>query len=142
MGTLRYDHGTVDIEMDDRTLAHVRLVVMAKLRRHESFPFTWEDSTGAGGGWNSIWIHPGASFHFAFLGGRSPRVNTLWVEQLMASANSAAGLVLTREPAGQPPLPPSDRPVAVTTRAGVVPTEVRAPRLRARGAVIREASPL
>jgi hypothetical protein len=98
MGTLQYDHSTVEIPMDDRTLAHVRVVVMAKLRRHESFALTWEDAAGASGGWHSVWIHPAASMHFSFVGGRSPRINALWVQQLMDSANSAGGLALTREP--------------------------------------------
>ena len=139
MGTFWYDHNSVEIDMEDRTLAHFRLVVMAKLRRHESFAFTWEDSGGAAGGWNSIWLHPACSFHFKFLGGRSPRINTLWVEQLMTSANSPAGLVLTREPANPSPLQQTERSTPAASPLEVSPASTIPPILRARRAVIGQA---
>jgi hypothetical protein len=42
MGRLTYDsHFSVDF--DDRTLAHLQLVIVAKLRRNEAFFLSWRD---------------------------------------------------------------------------------------------------
>lgn len=41
MGTLFYGDNRFAIGIDDRSLAHLQLVILAKLRRDESFSFTW-----------------------------------------------------------------------------------------------------
>jgi len=42
MGKLTYD-STLTVDFDDRVLAHLQLVIGAKLRRAESFYFSWRD---------------------------------------------------------------------------------------------------
>ena len=97
MGTLTYDT-RVTTSIDDRILAHLQAVIWAKLRRGESFPFTWSDPTRAGLGRTSVWLSPNVSLAFEYFGGRQPRLNPAWVEALTKAANSPAGLTIVPEP--------------------------------------------
>lgn len=97
MGTLTYD-STLAADFDDRTLAHIQFVVGAKLRRDEPFFFTWKDDTSIGDGRSTIWMHPAVSLAFKFVGSRMPTINREWIDQLMLTANSPAGLHLIPEP--------------------------------------------
>jgi len=100
MGHLVYDGGTAEVLLDDRTLAHLQIVIIAKLRRQESFAFSWKDPSSAGDGRSTIWLHPMASLRFRFAGSRPPAVNPAWVALLAASANSGGGLHVLPEPTG------------------------------------------
>lgn len=100
MGRLIYG-GDQSVDIDDRTLAHLRIVVMNKLRRSEAFMFDVE--MGDGSGRRSFWLHPAVALQFHFFGGRQPRINRAWVEELMQSASSPNGLVITPEPPGEAP---------------------------------------
>lgn len=97
MGTLTYDAST-KVEFDDRALAHLRVVIGAKLRRGEPFYPSWRDDRSAGEGSSTIWLHPAASLRFTFHGSRDIVVNRQWIEELMTMANSSGGLRLTPEP--------------------------------------------
>ncbi len=61
MGTLHYgfERGYA-IEIDDRTLAHLQFVIVAKLRRSEGFAFIWNKPTDAGSGRAVLWLAPGS----------------------------------------------------------------------------------
>ena len=97
MGSLIY--GTnVTIPVDDRALAHLQLVIYAKLRAHESFSFTWRDEPGVGDGHGSLWIAPGVPIVFKYAGSRDPAVNREWLRQLRELANQPTGLRLLPEP--------------------------------------------
>jgi hypothetical protein len=96
MGQLIYGSTPTVVEIDDRALAHIRVVVIAKLRRAEGFVFSWTDEH-KGGGENTVWIHPAMSLQFKFSGSREPIMNRQWLEDLMTSANSGAGLKLVPE---------------------------------------------
>ncbi|MFO7691036.1 MAG: ATP-dependent DNA ligase [Cryobacterium sp.] len=100
MGKLTYD-STLTADFDDRILAHIQVVVGAKLRRGESFYFTWRDDPQAGDGRSTIWLHPSIPISFKYFGSRSPSLNREWVEALMATANSSRGLQLVAEPTSQ-----------------------------------------
>jgi len=95
MGMLTYDG--IELEFDDRVLAHLHVVIVQKLRRGESFCFTWRDDLAVGGGRSSLWLHPSIPLHFKFFGSRSPSLNRAWVATLTLSSNSSQGLVLTPE---------------------------------------------
>lgn len=99
MGTLTYD-SRITASFDDRVLAHLQSVIWAKLRRGESFPFTWTDPMRSGLGRASIWLSPSVSLSFEYFGGRQPRLNPAWIEALTKAANSPAGLTLVPEPDG------------------------------------------
>jgi hypothetical protein len=95
MGSITYD-GLV-IHIDDRTLAHLQIVIVNKLRRSESFLMSWKDSPEVGSGRSSIWLHPSILLHFKFDGSRIPALNEDWLAELSASADSSRGLVVTSE---------------------------------------------
>jgi hypothetical protein len=95
MGSITYD-GLV-VHIDDRTLAHLQIVIVNKLRRNESFLMSWKDSPVVGSGRSSIWLHPLVLLHFKFEGSRVPAINEHWLAELTASADSSRGLVITRE---------------------------------------------
>jgi hypothetical protein len=86
------------VDFEDRTLAHLQLVIGAKLRRNEAFFFAWKDDPASGDGRTTIWVHPRIPIAFKFYGSRSPAINGAWVKALMLSANSAQGLQLMPEP--------------------------------------------
>nr|WP_221583814.1 ATP-dependent DNA ligase [Microbacterium sp. G2-8] len=100
MGRFRYNHD-VETEFEDRTLAHLQVVIGSKLRRGESFFFTWKAAPGTGKGRTTIWMHPGCSLVFAYHGSRNPRLNIAWIDALAHVANSSTGLYVVREPEGR-----------------------------------------
>jgi hypothetical protein len=98
MGTLTYD---VDhkLDIDDRTLAHLQIVIGTELRRGESFNFTWIKDVSAGSGRTTIWLDPAISLTYDFRGSKQAVINRAWIEALMTTANSTAGLSIVPEPA-------------------------------------------
>lgn len=97
MGSLTYDSVT-KVDFDDRILAHFQVVIGLKLRRGESFYFSWKDDLSIGGGRTSIWLHPAIALKFKFQGGRSVQINTNWIEELLVQANASGGLRPSPEP--------------------------------------------
>ena len=101
MGRFIYDTMANSVDIDDRTLAHLRIVVMNKLRRTEAFMFDVE--VGDGSGRRSFWMHPSVPIQFHFFGSRSPRINRAWVEDVMQAASGPNGLTITPEPSEDAP---------------------------------------
>jgi hypothetical protein len=97
MGKFIYD-STIKVDFDDRLLAHLQLVIGAKLRRGESFHFTWKDDASIGDGRTMVWVHPRVSLAYKFYGGRQPQVNRAWIEAMMYTANAPTGLYAVPEP--------------------------------------------
>jgi hypothetical protein len=100
MGYLIYDRGTAELHVDDRILAHLQIVMLGKLRRHESFAFSWKDPAEAGDGRSTIWITPTVSLRFRYEGSRIPATNPAWITALLEAASSGPGLHVVPEPAG------------------------------------------
>jgi hypothetical protein len=98
VGTLTYDVVS-KVDFDDRPLAHLQIVIASKLRRGESFNFSWVKDPAMGSGRTTIWMHPAIPLVYDFEGSRPPAINRLWLEALMETANSATGLRLVPEPA-------------------------------------------
>jgi hypothetical protein len=84
--------------MDDRTLAHVEIVVIAKLRRNESFAFSLP---GKGDARTSIWLSPASDVQFEYAKGTAD-INRAWLEVLIESANTPQGLRIAAEPETKP----------------------------------------
>ncbi|MGN7977690.1 MAG: ATP-dependent DNA ligase [Microbacterium sp. 69-10] len=97
MGKFVYENG-VKTEIEDRALMHLQLVITAKLRRGEPFPFSWREDVSVGGGRTTVWMHPGSSLVFKYYGSRQPSINRGWTEALAFTANSPGGLYLVPEP--------------------------------------------
>ncbi|MBG6239426.1 hypothetical protein IWX78_002413 [Mycetocola sp. CAN_C7] len=107
MGTLTYD-SKLTAQLDDRILAHLQIVMLAKLRRGEPFAFTWNENAN-GLGRTTVWIHNAISLTFQYYGGKAPLINQRWIQVLVRSSNSVGGLEIIPEPpaAPQPTLPPA-----------------------------------
>lgn len=98
MGRLVYDEW-VRLEIDDRTLGHLQIVIGEKLRRGEAFPFTWAQPAHEGSGRVTVWVHPDSALRFTFRHGGPREISREWVDALMDQANSPAGLQPVPDPA-------------------------------------------
>jgi hypothetical protein len=105
MGKLLYGDSGIEIEFDDRALTHLQIVIGAKLRRGESFFFSWKDDPAIGDGRSSIWMDSAIPLYFKFFGGKMPTLNREWLEILTSSANSGQGLIFSEEPNGSTQAP-------------------------------------
>lgn len=97
MGRLSYG-STLEADFDDRTLAHLQIVIGSKLGRNESFYFSWKDASGIGDGRTSIWLHPSIPLRFKYFGGRAPAINAEWVRRLLDDSYRSTGLRVLPEP--------------------------------------------
>lgn len=104
MGSLRYGNPSAEIAFDDRALAHLQIVITSKLRRRESFVFSW---TSSGSGRSAVWLDPTSTLFFHYHGSRLPSINREWINVLAASSNSPGGLVFTSEPPARTEVAPS-----------------------------------
>ncbi len=96
MGKLVYNNLGHSFDVEDRTLSHLRIVFMNKLRRGESFMFHFPMSDGSGT--RSLWVSPSIPLVFHFYGSRAPQLNRRWVDDLMNEASTPQGLTVTVEP--------------------------------------------
>lgn len=94
MGLLHCGMGYT-FEFDDRTLTHLRTVILGKFALVESFAFTWVE----GGRQRSVWMHPTMPLMFEFDSATTEELNPRWIEELLARASSPGGLRLVPEPA-------------------------------------------
>ena len=99
MGKLIYGAPTWSVEFEDRALAHLRIVMIAKLRRAESFSFSWKFEAAYGSGRSSLWLHPAIPLQFYYESIQSPALNRAWLTELTESA-ARGDLRLTEEPTG------------------------------------------
>ena len=98
MGKFIYGAPSTEVEIDDRALAHAKAVITAKLRRNESFTFTWEDPSGDELTHNSVWLDSSIPIQFEIVGKQDPPLNRAWLEELSRVASTPAGLRLIPEP--------------------------------------------
>ena len=103
MGTLSYGYPEHVCEIDDRTLAHLQIVIIDKLRRGETFCFTCLDGCAR----TTYWFSPGIPLRFGFTEPCRIGINRAWVAALELSAQTVQGLRVVEEP-----LDTSPRPVA------------------------------
>lgn len=96
MGSLYYG-ASEPIHIDDRALAHLKVVVATKLRRNESFTLTWKHPEGDPEGRSTVWLHPSIPLRFVFDESEAPELSRRWIEDLARSANSSGGITLVDE---------------------------------------------
>ncbi len=99
MGYLLYGRPAETIEVEDRALAHLKIVMIAKLRRGEPFAFSFEYGLDGPDGRSTVWLHPAIPLQFSFDDPQQPPINRRWIDELVVSANSVDGLRLIPEPA-------------------------------------------
>lgn len=97
MGTLYYGGSATPIPIEDRALAHLKVVIATKLRRGESFTLSWVHPEDQPRGRSTIWLQPSIPLGFVFDDPEPPALNAKWVQELANSANSSGGITLTAE---------------------------------------------
>lgn len=105
MGVLYYGANASAIHIDDRALAHLKVVIISKLRRDESFSVSWRHPEEEDNGRSTIWVHPAIPLRFEFEEPEAPRLNREWVEELAVSANALGGIQLIEEHINNAPRP-------------------------------------
>ena len=96
VGTLYYGESTA-IHVDDRALAHLKVVIATKLRRSESFTLTWQHPDDQPRGRSTIWLQPSIPLRFVFDDPEPAELSRPWIEELANSANSSGGITLIAE---------------------------------------------
>jgi hypothetical protein len=94
MGSLHYGSPPASYELDDRALAHIELVVLAKLRRNESFALSLDTPNG---GRSTIWVNAASTLRFDF-DQATHEINRQWLDELIDSANTTTGMRVVTEP--------------------------------------------
>ena len=92
MGYLFYGSTTEPIEIPDRLLAHIKVVVATKLRRSESFMFSWRHPEAASPR-STIWLQPAIPLRFVFHSD-GENIDPAVLRRLAEAANSSKGLVV------------------------------------------------
>lgn len=97
MGSLYYGDTQTPIQIDDRALAHLKVVIATKLRRNESFTLSWRHPEGDAPGRSTLWLHPSIPLRFVFQEPEPPELSRIWIEELAQSASSSGGITLVEE---------------------------------------------
>lgn len=93
MGHLYYGTATESIEIPDRLLSHLKVVVTTKLRRSESFTLSWTHVDGTPGR-STLWLQPAIPMRFVFDSAEPETLNATVLKNMADMANSSAGLVV------------------------------------------------
>jgi len=97
MGTMYYGGSATPIHIEDRALAHLKVVIAAKLRRGESFTVSWRHPDDQPRGRSTIWLHPSIPLRFVFDDPEPAKLSREWLEELANSAHSSGGIMLVSE---------------------------------------------
>lgn len=90
-------HGEREYEFEDRTLAHLKVIIGQKLSRREPFFLSWALSMSQGSGRHDLWISEHSPIAFRFSGSKQPELNQDWLRALLALSHSPRGLVVISE---------------------------------------------
>ena len=126
MGTIYYGGEATAIEIEDRALAHLKVVISTKLRRGESFTLSWRHPDDQPRGRSTLWLHPSIPLRFVFDDPEPTELSRTWLEELASSAHSSGGIQLISghfdtatgpvtvvdEPGEAEPAPPRQRATA------------------------------
>ena len=97
MGTIYYGGDASAIDIEDRALAHLKVVIATKLRRGESFTLTWRHPDNQPRGRSTVWLSPSIPLRFVFDDPEPAVLSREWMEELAQSANSSGGIMLVAE---------------------------------------------
>ncbi|MCS3842572.1 hypothetical protein [Microbacterium sp. AK031] len=98
MGTLEYNSSRPAINVADETLAHLKVVIGTKLRRHESFMMTWLPDQRSAAGRLTIWMHPSIPLVMEFDDPKMAQIDPKRLERMMEHLNARGELVLDQMP--------------------------------------------
>lgn len=89
MGYLTY--GSRQYEFDDETLAHLKVAITTKLRRHEGFLLSWSSTSE---GRISIWLSREVALTFTFAGTEPPPLDHERIRDMLEEAARTSGVTL------------------------------------------------
>lgn len=95
MGQLFYDDSRTPITIDDVVLAHLKIVIVAKLRRRESFTLTWQHAAEDTPGRSTILLSPAIPLRFVFDEPVGPVLDPEWIKALTDTVNATGGIQLS-----------------------------------------------
>ncbi|MBN9176545.1 MAG: RNA polymerase subunit sigma [Microbacterium sp.] len=98
MGRLYYGNSTEAIAVDDRELAHLKMVATAKLRRSEGFAVSF---SSARHGRSTVWVHCAIPLRFDFDDAEPIRLDPAHVNELAQAAASTMGIVIDLDAAAR-----------------------------------------
>jgi hypothetical protein len=98
MGYIHIGQNGYTAQIEDRALAHLKVVILSELRAGRSLAFTLSHTRDEGSGRDTFWINQSTDLRFQFRGNRSPQLNRTWLEALARSAHAGTGLHLMDEP--------------------------------------------
>lgn len=98
MGYLHIGQNGFLSAVDDRALAHLKIVMLSALRRGDGLSLTLKRDSANGSGRETFWIHPGTDLRFQFLGGRVPHINHDWLHRMADACAGGTGLYIMDEP--------------------------------------------
>lgn len=97
MGMIYYGDSAEPIHIEDRALAHLKVVIATKLRRNESFTLSWKHPEGDTPGRSTIWLHPSIPLRFVFETQETPELSAEWITAMANSASSSGGITMVNE---------------------------------------------
>lgn len=102
MGKLYYGADTQAIIIPDGLLSHIKVVAATKLRRNESFTFSWVHAPGEPVGRSTLWLQPAIPMRFVFDSAEPEQLDPATLRNLAEQAASSAGMRvdLTKEDFG------------------------------------------
>lgn len=113
MGMFIYDT-RLEIELDDRLLAHLQVVIVDKFRRNERFAMSLMHQGRA----TTLWMSPRSRVQFVYAGNRRPSINPAWLDALSDAVGMSGVLRIVHEP---------PRPRESSPAVPAVPERTRAP---------------
>jgi hypothetical protein len=105
MGQLFYGDTAEPIDIPDRLLAHLKVVITTKLRRAESFTLTWRHQEGDPSGRSSLWLQESIPLRFVFDSTEPEHLDPDALQDMAHRASSSSGLVVGLDDL------PADRPI-------------------------------
>jgi len=99
MTSVYFFYGSAEhpIEIDDVTLAHLKVVIATKLRRNESFTLSWAHDDDQPRGRSTLWLHPSIQLRFEFNEPNPPELEPARIQAYANSANTSGGILIPEE---------------------------------------------
>lgn len=94
MGKLEYNSSRPPIEIEDVTLAHLKIIIGTKLRRQEAFMMTWLPEKKNPAGRLTAWVHPSIPMVLAFDEATMPKIDPARIARMMENLNAHGELVI------------------------------------------------
>lgn len=95
MGQLHYGDTAEPIDIPDRLLAHLKVVITTKLRRGESFTLTWRHRDADTAGRSSLWLQESIPLRFVFDSPEAEQLDSAALQDMAHRASASAGLVVS-----------------------------------------------